>query len=215
GATLIYDNTLVSGNAKQFGSYYLAQLKYALDRVRSLRALVGPRFDRIVMSSTNANTIKVPDYKKTYGQLSLEYVHDNTLNPATNIWHGLRYKIFADWFTEISKSGEDGKFMFNVGVDARHYLPIYRNVIWAVRGAADFSFGDQKIVYYLGGIDNWFSPKFNDGNLPPANERYTYQSLAVNLRGFKQNVAHGNNAAVINSEIRMPLFSTFFNKPIN
>lgn len=215
GATLIYDNTLVSGNAKQFGSYYLAQLKYALDRVRSLRALVGPRFDRIVMSSTNANTIKVPDYKKTYGQLSLEYVHDNTLNPATNIWHGLRYKIFADWFTEITKSGEDGKFMFNVGVDARHYLPIYRNVIWAVRGAADFSFGDQKIVYYLGGIDNWFSPKFNDGNLPPANERYTYQSLAVNLRGFKQNVAHGNNAAVINSEIRMPLFSTFFNKPIN
>ncbi len=35
------------------------------------------------------------------------------------------------------------------------------------------------------------------------------------MRGFKQNVANGNNAAVINSEIRIPLFTSFFNKPIN
>ncbi|HUM64726.1 MAG TPA: hypothetical protein PLV32_02725 [Chitinophagaceae bacterium] len=212
-ATVVYDNALVTGEAKQFASYYLATLKYPIDRVRSLRALIGPRYDRIVMSATNAATIKIPDLKRTYGQFSLEYVHDNTLNPATNIWHGLRYKVFADWFTQMSKSDQDGKFLFNVGVDARHYLPIYRNLIWAVRAAGDFSFGDQKVIYYLGGVDNWFSPKFNEGNRPA--ENYTYQSLALNLRGFKQNAAHGNNAAVVNSEIRVPVFSTFFNKPIN
>ena len=44
---------------------------------------------------------------------------------------------------------------------------------------------------------------------------YTYQSLAVNLRGFEQNVANGNNAFVINSEVRAPVFTSFFNKPIN
>jgi hypothetical protein len=213
GATVEYNNSLVSGDAKQFASYYLAQLKYPLDRVRSIRALIGPRFDRIVMSSTNAATIKVPDIKRTYGQFSLEYVHDNTTNPATNIWHGLRYKIFADWFTQMTKSNEEGKFLFNVGFDGRHYLPLYRNLIWAVRAAGDFSFGDQKVIYYLGGVDNWFSPKFNDGNRPTGN--YAYQALAVNMRGFKQNLAHGNNAVVINSEIRVPVFSTFFNKPIN
>jgi hypothetical protein len=37
----------------------------------------------------------------------------------------------------------------------------------------------------------------------------------VNLRGFKQNVSNGNNALVINSEIRLPVFATLFNKPIN
>lgn len=212
-ATVVFENSLVTGEAKQFASYYLATLKYPLDRVRSLRATVGPRFDRLVMSSTNSVTIKVPDTKQTYGQVSLEYVYDNTLNPATNIWHGLRYKIFADWFTQLTKANEEGRYLFNLGFDARHYQPLYRNVIWALRAAGDFSFGDQKVIYYLGGVDNWFDPKFNDANIPVDN--YTYQSLAVNLRGFEQNVAHGNNAMVINSEIRVPVFSTFFNKPIN
>ncbi len=214
-ATVFYNNSPITGTAKQFANYYLATLKYPIDRVRSIRATIGPRFDRLVMSSTNAVTIKVPDLKRTYGQLSLEYVYDNTINPATNIWHGLRYKIFADWFTQMTKANEVGvgKYLFNVGFDARHYLPLHRNLIWAVRAAGDFSFGDQKVIYYLGGVDNWFSPKFNDGNRPADN--YTYQSLAVNLRGFKQNAAHGNNAMVINSEFRVPVFSTFFNKPIN
>jgi outer membrane protein assembly factor BamA len=58
-------------------------------------------------------------------------------------------------------------------------------------------------------------PKFNDANKPDPDYDYAFQSLAVNLRGFNQNVANGNNAAVINSELRLPLFSTLFNKPIN
>ncbi|HEX7847692.1 MAG TPA: hypothetical protein VF476_17955, partial [Chitinophagaceae bacterium] len=110
----------------------------------------------------------------------------------------------------------EGRLLFNVGFDARHYLPIYRNMIWAVRAAGDFSWGDQKVVYYLGGVDNWFSPQFNKAaQARPDRTDYSYQSLAVNLRGFKQNVSNGNNAFVINSEVRVPVFSTFFNKPIN
>jgi hypothetical protein len=35
------------------------------------------------------------------------------------------------------------------------------------------------------------------------------------MRGFPQNVANGNNAFVFNSEFRLPVFSTLFNKPIN
>jgi hypothetical protein len=202
--------------AKEFETYYLANLRYPLDRIRSLRASVGPRFNRISFKSLNRQLLEEPDFKTTYGQLSMEYVYDNTMNPATNIWKGLRYKIFTDFFTQI-KSDEvtDGKLIFNVGFDARHYLPIYRNAIWAVRAAGDFSWGDQKVIYYLGGVDNWFSPKFNNANQPDPNMTYTYQSLAVNLRGFPQNVSNGNNAFVINSEIRVPIFTTLFNKPIN
>ena len=39
--------------------------------------------------------------------------------------------------------------------------------------------------------------------------------LSYRKRGFTQNVANGNNNVVINSEIRLPIFTTFFNKPIN
>ncbi|MBC7949051.1 MAG: hypothetical protein H7Y42_14290 [Chitinophagaceae bacterium] len=201
---------------KQFSNYYLVRLKYPFDRTRSLRATVGPRFDKLIVTSRDRLSLEFPAQKTTYGQVSLEYVYDNTLNPATNIWHGLRYKFFADWFTQLSDvRNTDGKFLFNAGFDGRHYLPIYRNLIWAVRAAGDFSWGSQKVIYYLGGVDNWLSPKFNDANTPDPDATYTYQSLAVNLRGFQQNVANGSNAVVLNSEFRVPVFSTFFNKPIN
>lgn len=210
---ITFDNGI---DAKEYQSYYLANLKYPLDRIRSLRASVGPRFDRIVFTSTNPITLQEPDIKTTYGQLSLEYVYDNSVTTATNIWHGLRYKIFSDMFMQLSGlNNTEGKMLFNVGFDARHYLPIYRNLIWAVRAAGDFSWGDQKVVYYLGGVDNWFSPKFSNANQPDPSMGYTYQSLAVNLRGFKQNVSNGNNAFVLNSEVRLPVFATLFNKPIN
>ena len=54
-----------------------------------------------------------------------------------------------------------------------------------------------------------------EANRPDPDADYAYQSLAVNLRGFKQNIANGNNAVVLNSEIRVPVFSTFLNRPIN
>ena len=56
---------------------------------------------------------------------------------------------------------------------------------------------------------------FNPSPAPDADGDYTYQALALNLRGFKQNAANGNNAVTINSEVRMPVFSTLMNRPIN
>ncbi len=206
-------------NGKIYQNYYLATLKYPFDKVRSLRATLGPRFDKIVIDADIRNplSLEIPDFKTTYGQLSVEYVFDNTSTPAQNIWNGLRYKIFADVFSQISKESNtsDGKMLYNAGFDARHYLPIYRNIIWAMRAGGDFSWGPQKVVYYLGGVDNWLKPRFNNANTPDPDQTYTYQSLAVNLRGFDQNVSNGNNAVVLNSEIRVPVFTSFFNKPIN
>ena len=53
----------------------------------------------------------------------------------------------------------------------------------AGRGAVDLSWGDRKIVYFLGGTDSWIAPKFNDANKPAPDQTYAYQSLAVNMRG--------------------------------
>ena len=32
-----------------------------------------------------------------------EYVYDNSLNPAMNIWNGLRYKIYFDWNAQVNE----------------------------------------------------------------------------------------------------------------
>ena len=202
---------------KMASNLYQLNISYPFDEVKSLRAMLGYRSDRVVIK-TDANyspTISLPDTVLKYALFKIEYVHDNTINPTLNIWNGFRYKIYTDINSRLVNASSSGKFMFNLGTDIRYYYPIYRNFIWAGRGSADFSFGSQKLVYYLGGVEGWLAPKFNSAIRPAPDQDYAFQTLALNLRGHRQNVANGNNNIVLNSEFRLPLFSTFLNRPIN
>ena len=199
---------------KLFTNLYQGNVTYPFDETKSLRATIGYRTDRGVLKSADLISLDVPDTLTKYVLSRLEYVYDNTLNPAQNIWKGLRYKFYMDFNLPMS-NGVSKKFNFNFGFDARKYTEIYRNFIWAVRAAGDFSWGEQKIVYFLGGVDGWVGPKFNSVNTPAQDQTYAFQSLAVNMRGFNQNVANGNNCFVLNSELRFPVFATLLNRPIN
>jgi hypothetical protein len=211
-----FNNTPAELNTNTITNIGEANIAYPFDRARRVSLSFGIRNDRDVFLTDNGTLgLIIPDSNQTFAISHLEYVYDNTLNPAQNIWHGLRYKFFIDWNTDISKSvNNTGKFNFDWGFDARYYYPIYRNFIWAGRASGAFSWGSQKTVYYLGGEDGWFNPQFNN-NQPDANQHYAFQALAVNLRGFNQNVANGNNSVVLNSEFRLPVITTFFNRPVN
>ncbi|HSF45931.1 MAG TPA: hypothetical protein VLA58_07960 [Chitinophagaceae bacterium] len=202
---------------KLYSNLYQVNFAWPLDEVRSFRATLGYRNDRVVIK-TDANyppSLQLADTVMNYGLVRFEWVHDNTLNPTLNIWKGMRYKLWVDVNAKMNNKETSGRYTFNVGGDIRYYYPIYRNFIWAGRAAFDASWGTQKIIYYLGGVDGWISPKFNNANRPAPDAQYAFQSLALNMRGFNQNVANGNNAMVINSEFRLPVFTTFFNKPMN
>ncbi len=215
-----------------YSNFYQVHVSYPFDVTKSLRLTTGIRSDKFVYASQDPNSLTQADDKTIFSTTHLEYVYDNTLNPTMNIWNGMRYKFFIDWNRQINKvMFADGPTMFNVGFDARYYYPILRNFIWAGRVAGNFSWGNQKTIYYLGGVDGWlmFGPNqkfdnngnlvkeryFNTSNPPDPDQDYAFQSLAVNMRGYIQNVANGNNAVVINSEFRLPVFSTFFDRPIN
>ncbi len=201
--------------AKLFTNLFQGIIKYPFDRVKSVRISLGVRTDKIVIKAVDDNSLKAADNKRSYGLMRLEYVYDNSIMKATNIMNGLRYKFFVDYNSQISKLGtQDGRNSFNFGFDGRYYYPIYRNFIWAGRAAGDFSWGNQKIIYYLGGVDGGLFPKYSQSPRPQDPD-YAFQSLAVNMRGFTQNVANGNNSMILNSEFRLPLFSTLLNRPIN
>ncbi len=218
---------------KEISNLYQATVTYPFNRIQSLRLNLAMRRDKdvILTNKNQPQTLEIPDTKISTALAHLEYIHDDVINPATNIWVGLRWKVYSDVNAEVSykfgtQKNQEHPITMNVGFDARHYLPIYRNIIWAVRAAGDFSWGKQKLIYFLGGVDNWLTfgknqrddgtyRYLNPSNIPDPNTTYAFQSLAVNLRGFLQNTANGNNALVINSEVRAPVFSSFFNKPIN
>jgi len=202
-------------DAKLYTNLYQAIAKYPFDKLKSIRLSVGMRTDKYVTRGVDDVSLQIPDVKQSFLLTHLEYVYDNTITPTTNIYKGMRYKVYIDFNNNLKKDTiNGGRGNFNFGTDIRYYYPIYRNFIWACRVGADFSWGNQKTLYYLGGADGWLFPKANSGNTPQDPE-YAYQTLAVNMRGFNQNVANGNNAVTINSEFRLPVFTTFFNKPIN
>jgi hypothetical protein len=212
---------------KTFTNLYQANISYPFDKNKSVRFTAGIRSDKDVLSGVDRITIAAGDNKKVFSTSRLEFIFDNTLNPTMNIWNGLRYKAYLDWNYQVNKIvTSDGPQTFNLGFDARYYHPIFQNFIWAGRAAGDFSWGNQKILYYLGGVDGWMmfgtnqknnggDRYFNSAN-PPANDQdYAFESLTVNMRGFKQNIANGNNAVVLNSEFRLPVFSTLVKRTIN
>jgi hypothetical protein len=219
-SALYYRQTQVGSlgayDAKSYTNLYQAIIKYPFDKVKSIRISAGVRTDKFVIKpDLNISSLKEPDIKQSFLLTHIEYVYDNTVMPTTNIYKGFRYKFYVDLNTNLKKDTiNGGRGNFNFGFDGRYYHSIYRNFIWAGRVGGDFSWGDQKTLYYLGGADGWMFPKANTGNTPQ-DPTYAYQTLAVNMRGFEQNIANGNNALVINSEFRLPVFSTFFNKPIN
>ena len=214
-----YDNMLIT-------NLYQLNLSLPINEIKSIRATIGIRSDKAVLRAFDGfpdlSTLGIKDSSRYTAVSHIEYVHDNSINPVQNIWNGLRFKIYTDidfplntGTNAVTGAVLDTKPIFNVGYDVRYYYKIYRNFIWAGRAAGDFSWGDSKIIYYLGGADGWIGPKFNNANQVLATQNYAFQSLELNMRGYDQNLAHGNNAMVINSEFRLPVFTTFFNKPIN
>jgi hypothetical protein len=212
---------------RTYTNLYQANVTYPFDVHKSIRLSTGIRSDKAVLSAVDPQSAEIADNKTLYSVTHLEYVYDNTLYPMMNIWNGLRYKAFIDWNRQANKvQFADGPNTFNFGFDARYYYPIFQNFIWAGRAAGDFSWGNQKFIYYLGGVDGWLllgnntksdgtDRYFNTNNPPATDQEYAFESLAVNMRGFRQNIANGNNALVINSEFRLPVFSTLLKRTIN
>ena len=196
------------------------QLKYALkwpfNEVASIRGSIATRADRNTFLSTDINTLKEPTLYEYWGTAKLEYVYDNTISKGLNIYNGTRYKLFAEYYNQVNK---EKSYIYVLGVDFRHYQKIHRNIIWANRLAASTTSGTQKLIYYLGAVDNWINfstktPTFNN-TIPVDNtQNYSYQALATNMRGFSQNIRNGNNFAVINSELRWPIFNYLYNRPL-
>jgi len=104
--------------------------------------------------------------------------------------------------------------MIVLGFDFRHYTRIHRSFIWANRFAGSTSFGKNKLLYYMGGVDNWLSPSFNYEYQIDYTQNYAFQTLATSMRGFKQNARSGNTFALLSSELRFPVFRYFLNKPL-
>lgn len=202
-----YGFAAVRTNSYEFKSI----LKYPFNEQQSLRTSVFYRRDETIVLATDSFTLNIPNYYRSNIGFRIEYVYDNVRNKGLNLFNGTRYKIYVEQFKEVGNASEN---MINLGFDFRHYQKIHRQIIFASRVAGSSSIAKQKVMYYLGGVDGWLVPRFNNEIQIDRERSYKYQALATNMRGFTQNIRNGNNFLVINTEIRVPVFAYLLNRPI-
>ncbi|MCW5921076.1 MAG: PD40 domain-containing protein [Saprospiraceae bacterium] len=197
------------------------ELRYPLDVFFSVRGHAIIRQDKTIALSTNRATLETPDYAEQRASVGMSLVYDNTVDVDMNLKTGSRAKLYGEvvkrfdlnfqpnWSLSFNKG-----IMSVIGLDARHYQLLDRRTILALRLAGATSFGSERILYYLGGVDNWIFPRFNQ-NIPiPQEGNFAYQTLATNIRGFNQNIRNGNSFVLANAELRVPIFKYFSNKPV-
>lgn len=192
-------------------------LRYPFSQLFSARMTASLRYDKSTFLSTDLSSLQKYDIYKNWLGVKSEFIYDNTRPRGLNLFNGTRTKFFFEAYKQLNESEAN---LFVSGFDFRHYHKIHRNIILASRVAASNSFGSRKLIYYLGSVDNWINlstrvQTFDQSVLIDQNQKYAYQTVATNMRGFTQNIRNGNNFAVINNEIRWPLVKYFTNRPIH
>ena len=186
-------------------------LRYPFTEVLALKGTASLQYDKPIVLAMDYATANMTAEANTWGIAKGELVYDNTRQIGINLMQGMRYKLFGEYYQLVKKNSVN---MIVVGFDVRHYTRIHRSFIWANRIAGSTSFGKNKLLYYMGGVDNWLLPRFNTEYQIDYTQNYSFQTLATNMRGFKQNVRSGNTFALLSSELRFPVFRYFFNKPL-
>jgi hypothetical protein len=190
---------------------------WPFSEVTSFRGVVSARNDKVIPLSSDRFNLETDILNEYWASAKAAYVFDNTRNVALNIRYGTRFKIFAEQYQLIYSETENttSSDLTVLGFDYRHYQKIHREFIFVGRVAGSTSFGSNPLIYYLGGVDEWWkSDIFDEGTPIDFTQNYGFQALAANMRGFLQNIRNGNNFVVINTELRLPVFSYLINRPI-
>lgn len=191
-------------------------LSYPLSEVFSIRGDLLGRYERTTALSTDDVSLNILNKHDYLGGAKLQLVFDNTLDKGLNLLNGTRGKIWIEYYRDIDIENDAYPDFGVIGFDLRHYQKLHREIQLAVRFAGNTSFGQQKLISFLGAVDNWTlpRPRFDDSVPIDGTQNYTYQALILPMRGFYRNARNGTSAAVANFELRVPIFRYALNRPI-
>jgi WD40 repeat protein len=194
-------------------------LNYPFSEVFSWRSTVLSRIDVAQPLAIDKESLLRNTNYFYQGGLKTSLVFDNARQWSENAWSGTKAKVFAEYLQNVESNATG---MINLGFDLRHSIKLIKELVWVNRLAAGTSLGNSRLLYYMGGVDNWLlRPKVNFNNDIPVDPKgqFAYQTLATPMRGFIQNQRNGNSFAVFNSELRIPVFmmlskTTVKNEPL-
>ncbi len=213
---LFHRNTISQSDGYHLEKIHSHELYYILswpfNENLSLRGMAHFRSDMHVLNATDILSLNAPTTFDNWLGFTTALVYDDTKRLGLNLYSGSRWKIFAEYNQLLSKGKHN---LFVVGFDYRYYYRIYRKFILAARLAGSTGGGTDRLIYFMGGVDNWLNQKYNPTTPVDPNQHWAYRALAVNMRGFPQNIRNGNSFLLLNTELRMPVFQMFSETPLS
>jgi hypothetical protein len=191
----------------------LTKWSYPFDAYNSVRSTLTLRNDKNITLATDLPTLEEPTDDAQRVGLKVEWVYDNTRALDINSRTGTRIKTYVELVKKFDLNlFEAENFEFNegfmtvLGFDARHYVSLDDRSIFAARLTGATSLGSERMLYYLGGVENWMFPSYDDGVSVPNDINFAYTALAANMRGFNYNARNGSSVILANAELRVPVF---------
>ncbi len=199
------------------GAYHLAYLFFRADvgltRYRNFGAnflLSYPfsRFRRMDFSLVWYNVyleylqLPIPTEKVQTVLPGASYVYDDVLWGYTGPVAGARYSISTLFSPKVGANSRDFR---TIKFDYRKYFMLNRDYQFAVRLAGGASFGPNAQQFFLGGIDNWFVPKYQGGRRVERIDDVFFSEFVTPLRGTYYYDRIGTRYLLANLEFRFPL----------
>lgn len=196
---------------RQLVNQFRGGIKIPLNEIVSIRTYAIGRQDKNIILGIDSASLVADNNVFNWVGNKTELVYDNTKNIDINLPYGTRFKIFTEIFQDIEQGNRQ---VINLGFDYRKYTKLHNKIIWANRFTVNASVGAAKVQYYIGGVENWVGPNYNQDIARASGSQYVFQMQANSLRGFQQNIRNGSNYFLLNSEVRIPLASYLTQKPV-
>lgn len=143
---------------------------------------------------------------------SVAYVDDTSLWGLIAPSTGRRLNISANASPGIFS---DAPAFYGFTADYRMYERLGPNYTFALRLAGGGSFGRNPQRFIIGGVDNWINNRFEDNSFPiETADDYLFLTTGIPLRGYNYNARNGTKYALVNAELRFPLFGTITAGPL-
>ncbi|MFK7900261.1 MAG: hypothetical protein AB8B61_05850 [Cyclobacteriaceae bacterium] len=214
-----------SVNQEYFINKFVFGLDYPL--TPSTRLSFSPGFERTTFSDVSViqGTLDFSSRQisQNYLSISNEFIVDNTYEKGLNMLEGTRLKVSYKTYMNFEESKRNFARLF---IDIRNYQKVHKEIIFATRMVGGAFLGNAKKSFLLGGMDNWLNRQTEGdplGSIDPEStdidtrdrSNALFFDYVTTLRGFNYNQRFGNNVALVNAELRIPLFKYLFSKPVN
>lgn len=156
------------------------------------------------LSKENLDNPLEPSQNLEFFMPAISYVFDNTLWGYTAPIKGTRYKLSLLGTPKIGSNGVS--FLSAIG-DYRTYFELADDYNFVLRLNAGASFGKNPQRFYIGGTQSWINYEVQNNVFPIEDIKdFAFSSPVMPLRGYNYNFRSGSKFALMNAELRFPLF---------